>query len=110
MPHLEKLALSECSGKILDVGAAAGCHSLILQENGLDTSAMEISELCCDVMLKRDIKQIIRNDFFHYSDKKFDTILLLMNGIGIAGNLNRLNEFLIKAGKLLNPGGKIIFD
>ncbi len=34
MPELERMAIKQCKGKILDVGAAAGCHSLILQKKG----------------------------------------------------------------------------
>ena len=32
MPELEHFALEHCRGKILDIGAAAGAHSLILQD------------------------------------------------------------------------------
>lgn len=110
MPDLEKLALSECRGRILDVGAAAGSHSLYLQKQNFNVTALDISEMCCNVMLQRGIKQVAANDFFKYSDKKFDTVLLLMNGIGIAGSLKRLDEFFVKAKEMLNPGGQIIFD
>jgi SAM-dependent methyltransferase len=110
MPKLEKLALSECSGKILDVGAAAGCHSLYLQNNGHDVTALDNSELCCKVMKERGLKKVIRDDFFSFSGEKMDTILLLMNGIGIAGNLEKLNEFFTKSKQILNPEGQIIFD
>ncbi len=110
MPVLEKLALSNCEGKILDVGAAAGCHSLYLQNQNFDVSALEMSELCCNVMSHRGMKKVIAHDFFLYSGNKFDTILLLMNGIGIVGTLKRLDEFLAKAKGLLKPSGRIIFD
>ena len=30
MPELEQLALNEASGRILDVGAGSGCHSVAL--------------------------------------------------------------------------------
>ena len=32
MPELEQLALNEASGRILDVGAGSGCHSVALQK------------------------------------------------------------------------------
>ena len=33
-PQLERVALQQASGKVLDVGAGAGSHSLYLQQNG----------------------------------------------------------------------------
>ena len=32
MPAVERAALKRCNGKVLDIGAAAGCHSLLLQK------------------------------------------------------------------------------
>ena len=37
-------------------------------------------------------------------------MLLLMNGIGLAGTLDGLDIFFQKARKLLRPGGRLIFD
>ncbi len=110
MPELEKLALSKCRGKILDVGAAAGCHSLYLQNQGFDVTAIDTSEICCKLMVERGIKNVIAQDLFYYSGEKVDTILLLMNGIGIVGNLNKLKEFFTLTREILNPKGQIIFD
>ena len=45
MPELEKKALDEATGRILDVGAGSGCHSMALKEMGKDCVAMEISQL-----------------------------------------------------------------
>jgi hypothetical protein len=110
MPILEQLALKKCNGKVLDVGAAAGSHSLYLQEQGLEPTALEISKLCCDVMKERGIRKVFAVNYFKYNTEKYDTLLFLMNGIGIAGTLSGLEELLINAAKLLNPGGKLIFD
>lgn len=35
---------------------------------------------------------------------------MMMNGIGIAGKLSNLNDFLLKVKSLLNPGGQLLFD
>jgi hypothetical protein len=51
-----------------------------------------------------------RINFFSLKDKKYDTILLLMNGIGIAGKLSNLQRTLEHAKSLLNKGGKILCD
>ena len=45
MPPLEHHALDLVKGRTLDVGAGAGCHSLVLQERGIDVDAIDISPL-----------------------------------------------------------------
>lgn len=110
MPKLEQDALRLCHGTTLDVGAAAGCHSIILQERGIDVHALEISSLCCQTMQARGIKHTINDDYFNFSGQKFDTILMLMNGIGIAKSLDGLKVFLDHSRKLLADKGMIIFD
>lgn len=110
MPDLERMALSVCEGRVLDVGAGTGSHSLVLQHFGYDAVAIDTSSLAVDLMKKSNVKEVLEIDFFKYSDTKFDTILSLMNGIGIIGKLDRLAAFLDKAKELLNPGGQLIFD
>ena len=110
MPLLEQKALGLAHGKILDVGACAGCHSLHLQEKGLEVTALERSSLCCKVMLDRGIHKVEHLDLFQLKDEKYDTILLLMNGTGIAGTLNGLNHLFQKLSNLLTSNGQILID
>ena len=110
MPALEKLALSKSKGKVLDVGACAGPHSLYLQEKGVDVTALEQSELCCRTMEHRGIKKVINKNIFDYNEGFFDTILLLMNGSGIAGTLDGFRSLLYHCKKLLNIDGQILLD
>ena len=53
MPLLERTALQMATGKILDVGAGSGCHSLTLQEAGKEVHAIDISPLSVEVMKQR---------------------------------------------------------
>ena len=62
MPFLEQKALMLSKGTILDVGAGGGCHSLYLQNNGLDVYALERSGLNCQVLNDRRIKNVIHTD------------------------------------------------
>lgn len=110
MPDIEKKALELCSGKTLDVGACAGSHTLELQKRGLDVTALEISPLCCEVMTQRGVKHIECEDIFEYTKERFDTILLLMNGIGLAGTVDGLHKLFKHLKKILKSDGKIIFD
>jgi len=110
MPALEKKALTLCKGKVLDVGACAGVHSIYLQDKGFEVTALEISTLCCEVMKRRNIRNVIQQDIITFTNQKFDTILLLMNGTGIAGTLAGLDVLLHHLRTLLNPGGQILID
>ncbi len=110
MPAIEKKAMSLCKGKVLDVGACAGVHSIYLQEKGFEVTALETSALCCEVLKSRNIENVIQQDIFKFNNQKFDTILLLMNGTGIAGTLDGLDVLLHHLKSLLNPEGQILID
>jgi SAM-dependent methyltransferase len=110
MPDLETVALQHCKGKVLDVGAGAGSHALLLQQKGIDVTALEISPKAAEVMKLRGVKSIVENDVFEFEEAGFDTLLLLMNGIGLTGSLARLKVFFRHVKKLLNPDGQLIFD
>ncbi|QCR22680.1 bifunctional 2-polyprenyl-6-hydroxyphenol methylase/3-demethylubiquinol 3-O-methyltransferase UbiG [Pontibacter sp. SGAir0037] len=110
MPELEQLALKECKGVILDIGAGAGCHSLALQRMGLQVTALDISEGAIAAMKERGIQQVLEKNVFDLHDLQFDTLLMLMNGIGIAGDLYGLTRFLKHARTLLRAGGQILLE
>ena len=110
MSDMEILALSLCNGKILDAGAGVGSHALLLQGGQKDVSALEISGTACSIMEERNVKNIIHDDFLRYCEKDYDTILMLMNGIGLAGNLKQLPFLMRHCKKLLRKNGQIIFD
>lgn len=110
MPELELLALKQCRGHVLDVGAGAGCHSLVLQERGMEVTALDISAGAVQVMKEQGIKQVLQQDVLELEGAKYDTLLLLMNGIGIAGDLEGLGRFLEHTKKLLNPSGQILLE
>jgi len=111
MPAMELKALALCKGSVLDIGAGAGSHALALQEKGLDVTAMDISAKAVIVMKARGVRHAIEQDIFSFKPtQKFDTLLLLMNGIGLSGTLAGLRRFLKQAQSLLLPDGQLIFD
>ena len=111
MPQLEKRALTLVRGRVLDVGAGAGCHALALQQNGFEVKAIDVSPLSCDVMKARGIEYVECVNLFNSElQGKFDTILLLMNGTGIAGKLSRLPLLLNRLKELMAEGAQILID
>jgi SAM-dependent methyltransferase len=110
MPDIEWLALNECRGQILDIGAGAGGHALLLQERSFDVTALDISALAAGVMKARGVNKIVIADIFEYQEQQYDTLLLLMNGIGLTGTLLNLKVFLQHVKQLLKPGGQLLFD
>ena len=110
MPEIEKKALDLCQGKIMDIGAGAGSHALYLQKKGMDVTALDISGGACEIMRMRGVKKVLQEDIFTYKEEKYDTSLMLMNGIGVTGSIENLDIFLDSLNDLLNPGGQLLFD
>lgn len=110
MPEWEKVALSHCRGKVLDIGAGSGCHSLVLQQRGLEVLALDNSPGAVEVMKARGVHSVRLGDVFTFQKHGFDTLLLLMNGLGIVGDFKGLRAFLKLARSWLNPEGQIILD
>lgn len=109
MPPLEQQALRMASGAVLDVGAGAGCHTLALQDMGHDVTAIDISPLSVQTMQERGVQNALLQDFWDVAPS-FDTILMLMNGIGIVGTVDALPRFFRHIDMILAPGGQLLLD
>ncbi|MFS4416992.1 class I SAM-dependent methyltransferase [Maribacter sp. 2307ULW6-5] len=110
MPILEQRALGLCRGTVLDVGCGAGSHSLWLQEQGLRVTALDRSAGAIAVCQLRGVQRTAHQTFLEHSAARYDTLLLLMNGLGIVGQLSQLDAYLAKMKTLLKPGGQILLD
>lgn len=109
MPIMEQEALKLAKGKVLDAGAGAGCHAVYLQEKGVDVTACEISPWCIDILEKRNVNNIFQGSLTEVKEI-YDTILLLMNGIGMVENMNGLKGFFEFVKSILKPTGQVLID
>jgi SAM-dependent methyltransferase len=111
MPALEKKALSLCRGRVLDVGAGTGIHASVLQKRGLEVVAVEPMTAACEAMRRRGLTGVIEGSFFDLPPTgDFDTLLFMMNGLGMPGLLSRLDALFQQCAALLKPDGIIIGD
>ena len=111
MGELELKALELSKGRILDVGAGAGCHALALQDRGMEVTAIDVSPLSVEVMTKSGIDDArLVNLYDETLCEKFDTILMLMNGSGIIGKIANMPQFFARIDSLLAEGGQVLMD
>ena len=110
MPFLEKEALRLVKGRVLDVGAGSGAHSLYLQNNGFDITSIDVSELSCEIMKEQGLKNVKCDDIWTFEAEGYDTIIFMMNGIGLVKNLEGLQVFLEYIKSFLSSNGQILLD
>ena len=111
MGDLELKALELSKGRILDVGAGAGCHALALQDRGVEVVAIDVSPLSVEVMTKSGVDDArLVNLYDEALCEKFDTILMLMNGSGIIGKIANMPQFFARIDSLLAEGGQVLMD
>jgi len=109
MPTVEQKALDLATGRTLDVGAGAGCHTLELQKRGINVTSIDISPLSVLTMQERGVRCPVLQDYYTLTST-YDTILMLMNGIGIVGSVNNFQKFFEHLNCILAPGGQLLFD
>ncbi|MFH6602191.1 class I SAM-dependent methyltransferase [Maribacter algicola] len=110
MPAIEQKALKLCRGTILDIGCGAGSHSLYLQEENFEVTALDNSKGAIETCRQRGIRNVHLENFYDFKGERFDTVLLLMNGLGLAEKLDRLDRFLSHIKTLINQNGQVIVD
>lgn len=70
-----------------------------------------IAELhSASILRDRGVEQVVISDIMAFSQEQFDTVLMLMNGIGMVGTIEDLRKFLRHAHRIVTPGGQILCD
>ncbi len=106
----ERAALDRARGRVLDVGAGGGTDVLVLQERGHAVVGLDVCPACVEIMGRRGVRDARCGTLADIDDGPYDTLLFLMNGIGVAGDLTGLAWILAEAQRLVAPGGRILLD
>ena len=106
----DRAALERCRGRVLDVGAGTGVHSLYLQERGFEVCAIDVLAEAVEIMRRRGVHDARQADVAELDVGRFDTILMMMNGTGILGTLEGLDRFLRDVPRLMTGGAQILVD
>lgn len=107
---LDRIVLDHCKGEVLDVGGGAGRHSLVLQRMGFSVRSIDISPQAVDVMKRQGVRRAELRALNNTQIQSYDTILMLMNGIGIVETLCGLQRFLAWSAFELQPDSQILLD
>lgn len=106
----DRAALRLCRGRVLDVGAGTGVHSLYLQERGFEVCAIDVLADAVEIMRRRGVHDARLCGIEQLDAGRFDTILMMMNGTGILGTLEGLDRFLRHVPRLMTRRGQILVD
>ena len=106
----ERKAIAKARGRILDVGCAAGRHSLYLQGQGHEVLAVDSSPLAVRVCRKRGVRRakVVRVTGLSRRLGTFDTVLMLGNNFGLMGNLQRGRWLLRRMKGMTPPSGVLL--
>jgi SAM-dependent methyltransferase len=108
----ERSAFEFVEGRVLDIGAGAGRHSLVAQRQGLETVAIDISPGAVEVCRERGVRDVrlLPVAEIDQSLGVFDTVLLLCGNFGLAGSAEETLALLEKLHSLTSPGARIVLD
>ena len=108
----ERAAFEHVQGRVLDIGAGAGRHSLVVQRRELEAVAIDISPGAVEVCRRRGVEDVRLLPLAELDESlgTFDTVLLLCGNFGLAGSAEKTVAFLERLHSLTNPGARVVLD
>ena len=109
----DQVAMALSAGRVLDVGCGAGPHLRELHDRGIarrDLVGLDLSLGAVISARSNGRFPVVCGTRSAFAVGTFDTVLLLMNGLGLAGDLRGVLPFLRSLRDLLRPGGQILIE
>ena len=105
---LERKLIQKARGDILDVGCATAYYFPALMKKG-NVTGIDVSKDAIKIATENGLHNCLVADAFTFAPKKkFDTITLLENNLGMAGTEKRARILLKKLTSLLKKDGQIL--
>lgn len=108
----DRIALSYCRRRVLNIGASSGEHSLYLINRGLKVTSIDTSPVACAIMQKRGLQTVVCGSVFEQHALIDDcyTWLAVRGVIGQLGNIRKFCTFLQLAQQKILPNGRLILS
>ena len=103
--------LGYATGRVLDVGAGAGRHSLWLQRRGHPVVALDVSPGVLEVCRRRGVAETFLGtvaDLAETDPEPFDSFVLMGNNLGLLESADAAGAFLRTLARLGRPGAIIV--
>jgi SAM-dependent methyltransferase len=104
---LDRWALEGMSGRVLDIGAGAGRHSLALQDRGCDTVALDVSPGAVEICGRRGVRTTFAGtieEFTATNPSPFDAFVMLGDNVGLLRSARYAPRLLALLGSMATPG------
>jgi len=111
-PDAERAVFGHVRGRVLDVGAGAGRHSLEAQRRGSEVVAIDVSPGAVEVCRRRGVRdaRLLPLAAVDESLGVFDTVLMMCGNFGFVGNVGEAATILRRLHAMTSPDGTIVLD
>ena len=111
-PDAERAVFGHVRGRVLDVGAGAGRHSVEAQRRGSEVVAIDVSPGAVEVCRRRGVRDARLLPLAALEDDLgvFDTVLMMCGNFGLVGTADGAARALYRLDALTSPDGRIVLD
>jgi SAM-dependent methyltransferase len=109
-PRMEQEAIRLVRGRVLDLGCGPGRHALFLQKKGFDVVGVDASPTQVALARIRGVNHVYPGSVRRLPQGlgTFNTVLMMGNNLGIAGDVPRVRRFLRDLRGITRKGARLI--